>query len=242
MFVYVWKHGDAPFYVGMSKTRHRTNPLNAGGRGWLCKQKLEAVGPNNVVVEIHPVADVDAAMALERSLIEKYGRVQLGTGPLTNLRKGGEKGAVMSEDGRARVSKRMRENNPMHHPEVRAKVTARMQAPDTQAKLRGANNPAKRIEVREKLVAKWKDPEYRAAQTAAKTGRKKHTDEFKAAARARLLQPENPLRTTHIALNTNPEIHKKRVETLRSPEARAKKSEIMRKVWAAKKASTVSSK
>ena len=35
MFVYIWKHNETPFYVGMTKAAGRTNPLNAGGRGWL---------------------------------------------------------------------------------------------------------------------------------------------------------------------------------------------------------------
>ena len=107
MFVYVWKHNETPFYVGMTKAIGRTNPLNAGGRGWLCKQKLEQVGRNNVIVEIHTTNTLEDAQALEMSLIEKYGRVQLGNGPLTNLRAGGDGSAGMTEAGRLATSKRI---------------------------------------------------------------------------------------------------------------------------------------
>lgn len=236
MFVYVWKHNDFPFYVGMSRTLHRTNPLNAGARGWLCKQTLERIGATNVVVEIHNATSFEDAQTLERSLIQRYGRIQLGTGPLTNLRSGGDGSKGMTVEGRAATSERLRKNNPMHNPETRAKATARMKSPDVQEKLRGENNPSKRPEVREKLLAKWQDPKYRAQQTASRKGRKKHTEEFKAAARARLMAPDNPMRMSHVHLNTDPEIHKKRVAALQSPEIRAKIAESMRKRWAERKA------
>ena len=237
MFVYVWKHNDSPFYVGMSRTLHRTNPLNAGARGWLCKQTLARIGAINVVVEIHNVETHEAAQALERSLIQKYGRIQLGTGPLTNLKAGGDGSKGMTAEGRAAASERLRKNNPMHNPETRAKAVARMQAPDVQAKMRGENNPAKRPEVRDKLLAKWQAPEYRARQAASRKG-KKRTDTFKAKARARLMDPDNPLRTSHVKLNTDAEIHKKRVAALQRPEVRAKIAESMRKRWAERKGNT----
>ncbi len=238
MFVYVWKHNDSPFYVGMSKTLHRTNPLNSGGRGWLCKQTLATIGAINVVVEVHQTETPEAAQALERSLIQKYGRIQLGTGPLTNLKPGGDGSKGMTAEGKAATSERLRKNNPMHNPETRAKAAARMKAPDVQAKLCGENNPSKRPEVREKLLAKWQDPEYRARQTASRKGKKKHTEEFKAAARARLMAPDNPMRVSHVHLNADPEIHKKRVAALRSPEVREKIAASMRRRWEQRKAAT----
>jgi hypothetical protein len=238
VFVYVWKHNDSPFYVGMSKTLHRTNPLNAGARGWLCKQTLAQIGAKNVVVETRTVESLEEARALERSLIQKFGRIQLGTGPLTNLKPGGDGSKGMTLEGRAATSTRMREKNPMHNPETRAKATSRMRDPDVRIKFLGENNPAKRPEVRAKLLAKWQDPEYRNRQTASRRGKKKHTDEFKAAARARLMNPDNPMRTRHVLLNTDPEVHKKRVAALRNPEVREKIAASMRKRWAEKKATT----
>ena len=232
MYVYVWKHNETPFYVGMSKTAHRANPLNAGGRGWLCKQTLAKIGPKNVVLELRIVDTLEEAIALERSLIELYGRIQHGTGPLTNLKPGGDGSATMTDKGRAATSARMIANNPMHNVETRAKATARMQDPDVQEKLRGENNPAKRPEVREKLLAKWQDPEYKARQKLARTGALTHSVEFKEAARQRLLDPTNPMRDQHKILNTDSAIREKRNAALRSPEVRAKHKANADKRWA----------
>lgn len=235
MYVYVWKQNDTPFYVGMSKTVRRTNPLNSGGRGWLCKQTLEKIGPKNVVVELHMIETLEEAQALERSLIEKYGRIQLGTGGLTNLRPGGDGWQGMSDAGKASLSKRMTENNPVKNPKVRAKINARMKDADVQEKLRGDNNPAKRSEVQAKIRAKWADPEYKAAMSEAKKGRAIHSDEEKEKRRQKLLDPNNPMRKYHKTLNSDPDIKAKRVATLRTPEVQAKISASLKASWARRK-------
>ena len=235
MFVYVWKHNETPFYVGMTKAIGRTNLLNAGGRGWLCKQKLGQVGRNNVIVETHTANTLEDAQALEMSLIEKYGRVQLGNGPLTNLRAGGDGSGGMTEAGRLATSKRMKENNPVRNPETRAKINKRMQDVDVQKKLRD-NNPAKRPEIREKLKAKWQDPAYQEKQKKARTGVKKHTEEHKQTLREKLLDPNNPMRKYHKTLNSDPTIKAKRTAALQSAEVRAKISAGLKAKWAERKA------
>jgi len=237
MFIYIWKKPDGvPFYVGMSKSIGRTNPLNSGGRGWLCKQTLAQVGRNNVVVEIHNAPTVEAAQELERAFILRYGRIQLGTGPLTNLKVGGDGPPGMSAEGRAATSKRMKENNPVHRPEVRAKITARMADPDIKQRFTGDNNPAKRPEIRAKLKAKWEDPEYKEAQRKARTGLKRHTDEHKAKLRDKLLDPTNPMREYHKVLNSDPTIKAKRAAALQSPEVRARISASLKAKWAERRA------
>jgi hypothetical protein len=235
MFVYVWKHNDTPFYVGLTKSSRRTNPLNAGGRSWLCKQKLSEVGPKNVVVELHRIDSIEEAQELERSLIEKYGRIQLGNGPLTNLKLGGDGAKGMSDAGKLATSKRMKENNPMRNPSTRAKATARMNDPDIKAKFLGDANPAKRFEVREKIKAKWAEPEYRAAMIAKKKGKPIHSEAEKERRRKILLDPSHPMRDSHIKLNTDPEIKAKRVATLRTPEVQAKISAALKLSWAKRK-------
>lgn len=236
MFVYVWKHEGVPFYVGLTNAHRRTNPLNAGGRGWLCKQKLESVGRSNVVSEVYAVATLEEGRHMERELIIKFGRISLGTGTLTNLRPGGDGTETMSVDGRKATSKRMRENNPAHRPEVRAKIKARMESPDMQERFSGDNNPAKRPEVRAKLKAKWEDPEFRAARIAEKVGKAKHSDEHKAKLRDKLLDPTNPMREYHKILNSDLTIKAKRVASLQSPEIRAKISARLKEAWAKRKA------
>lgn len=235
MFVYVWKHNETPFYVGMTKTIGRTNPLNAGGRGWLCKQTLAKIGPKNVVVELHMVDTVEEAQSLERSLIDKYGRIQLETGPLTNLKPGGDGSPGMSDAGKLATSKRMKENNPMKKPETKAKLKTRMQSPEVVALFSGDNNPAKRPEVRAKIKAKWEDPEFRAARIAEKVGRPIHSEESKEKRRLRLLDPSNPMREYHKVLNSDPAIKEKRVAALRSPEVQAKISAALKLSWAKRK-------
>lgn len=222
MYVYVWKHNEIPFYVGMTKTTRRTNPLNSGGRGWLCKQTLAKIGPKNVVVELHMVDTVEEAQLLERSLIEKYGRIQFETGTLTNLKPGGDGSAGMSEAGRLATSERMKSNNPMHNPAFRAKATARMNDPDVREKFLGNKNASKRPEVRAKLREIWQNPEFRAARIAEKIGKPKHSEEYKERMRQKLLDPSNPMREYHKILNSDPVIKEKRVAALRSPEVIAK--------------------
>ena len=236
MFVYIWKHEKSPFYVGMTKAVGRTNPLNAGGRGWLCKQMLDRIGRINVVVETHAVATVEEAQSMERSLILEHGRIQLGTGILTNLRPGGEGTASMSDKAKLELSARMRENNPSRRPEVRAKLTIRNSTNEALSKMLGENNPAKRPEVRKKLLVKWQDPEYRERQRAAKVGKPIHSDESKEKRRQKLLDPTNPMREYHKVLNSDPTIKAKRVATLRSPEVQAKISAALKLSWAKRKA------
>ena len=236
MFVYIWKHEGTPFYVGLTKAIGRTNPLNAGGRGWLCEQTLDRIGRVNVVTEIHTVATVKDGQALERSLILKYGRIQLGTGSLTNLRPGGDGTTGMTPEGRARTSARLRENNPAHLPEVRAKISLRNSTPEAKARMCGDANVAKRPEVRAKIKAVWDSPGYKERVAEARKGKPIHSVEGKETRRQRLLDPSNPMREYHKVLNTDPTIRAKRVAALQTPETRAKISAGLRKKWAERKA------
>ena len=238
MYVYIWKTPEGqPFYVGLTKSIHRTNPRNAGGRNWLCRQKLSEISVESVVVEFHTVADIISAQELERKLITEYGRVQLGNGPLTNLREGGDGAHGMSDTGKESLRQRMLDpTHPIRSPEARARQRARMKAPDVTILFSGDNNPAKRPEVRAKIKAKWDDPEYRAARIAERTGVKKHSLEEKQRRRERLLDPANPMREYHKVLNSDPTIAAKRAATLRSPEQRTRQSEAMKAYWTKRKA------
>lgn len=238
MFVYVWKHNGTPFYVGLTKDHRRTNPLNSGGRGWLCKQTLEKIGRTNVVTEIHAVSTMEEGQELERSLIASIGRIQLGTGPLTNLRPGGCGTHGMSNDGKEATRKRMLESNPMKNPEVRQRATARMNEPDVKAKFTGENNPAKRPEVREKIKAKWSNPEYRETRRKEKLGKAIHTEAHKQKLREKLLDPNNPMRQFHKTLNADPDIKAKRIAKLQTPEIRAKISAALKASWDRRKNTT----
>lgn len=238
MYVYIWKTPEGqPFYVGLTKNIHRTNPRNAGGRNWLCRQKLSEIGVDRVVVEFHTVPSIIEGQALERKLITAYGRIQLGNGPLTNLQEGGNGAHGMSDAGKKSLRQRMLDpTHPIRSPEARAKQRARMKAPDVVALFSGDKNPAKKPEVREKLKEKWRDPEFRAKMIAAQTGKARHSKDEKQRRREKLLDPAHPMREYHKVLNSDPAIAAKRAATLRSPEQRKRQSEAMKAYWEKRKA------
>lgn len=172
MYVYIWKdsHGN-PIYVGLTKSMRRANPLNNGGRNWLTRQKLAEIGAHNVVVELRFVDSIVAGQELERNLIAEYGRIQIGTGTLTNLRQGGDGMHSPSPEHREALRQAMLDpSHPCRSPEAKAARLKRMQDPDVRAKFLGDANPAKRLETREKIKAKWADPEFRSARIAERTG------------------------------------------------------------------------
>jgi hypothetical protein len=172
MFVYIWKcPAGEPFYVGLTRHAGRTNPKNGGNRNWLCRKRLDEVGREHVVVELRFVDSIIAGQELERKLIAELGRIQTGTGPLTNLSSGGDGITPPSPEHRAKLSAAMKDpSHPSRSPEARAKHKARMQDPEVKALFTGDANPAKRPDVRAKLKAIWQDPEFRAARLAERTG------------------------------------------------------------------------
>lgn len=90
MYVYVWKDaGGIPFYVGMGSTLGRANPKSKGHRNKACLTKLQEIGADAVIVEIHTAASEATAKALEQKFIAQYGRIRDG-GTLTNISGGGE--------------------------------------------------------------------------------------------------------------------------------------------------------
>jgi hypothetical protein len=238
MYVYIWKDADGvPFYVGFTKNKRRSNPLNSGNRNWLCKQKLAEIGAEHVIVELRPVFSVDVGTDLEKKLIAEIGRIQTGTGSLTNLTPGGDGAHSPTPEHREKLRQAMLDpNHPARNAQSREKISKRMRSPDIMALFSGDANPAKRPEVREKIKAKWADPAYRAARISEKKGRAIHTEEEKQRRREALLDPNNPMRDFHKTLNTDTTIAAKRAATLRTPEQRARQSEAMKRYWAAKKA------
>lgn len=91
MFVYVWKDpAGIPFYVGMGQNVRRPSPKSIGHRNKICALRVQELGADNVVIELHTVPDVIAAKVLEQSLIARYGRIVDGSGTLTNISMGGE--------------------------------------------------------------------------------------------------------------------------------------------------------
>jgi hypothetical protein len=210
MFVYIWKDPTGtPFYVGCTRSASRTNPRNSGNRNWLCRQKIDGIGCENIVVELRHVASVVEGRELEIKLIEEYGRINVGTGTLTNLRGGGDGLDPMSEEHKAKLSAALKGRK--RTSEQIEKQRKRMRDPDVQAKIRGENNPSKRPEVRQKLKDKWAEPEFRKSMSEKRKGRQKHTEEHKENLRKKLLDPNNPMREYHKILNSDPDIRERRI-------------------------------
>lgn len=227
MYVYIWKDIEGnPFYVGLTKRIGRANPKNNGGRNWLTRQKLESIGAENVVVEFHTVPSIVDGQEMERKLIEQYGRLQTGTGTLTNLRVGGEGMHSPTPEHREKLRQAMlNPDHPCRSPEARAKQRERMLDPEVRALFSGENNPSKRPEVRSKLKAVWQDETYRAAQIASHTGIKRDLPEStKAVLRKNLAA--NPAMKGWAERNGDPEFDAKRIEGIRA--AQPKRAEKMR--------------
>lgn len=229
MYIYIWKTNDGvPFYVGLTKSRSRTNPNNSGNRNWLTKQKLDEIGRHNVIVEIRPVESIVAAQELERNLIAEFGRIQTGNGTLTNLRDGGNGTESPSLAHREKLRLLMSNpNHPAHSPKAREKQRKRMQDPDVKAKFLGDNNPAKKPEVRAKLKLKWQDPEYQERQYKARINvKRKLSEESKQSLRDRILN--NPSMKSWSDLNgKDVEFDAKRIAGIRAaqPKRAAKMSD-----------------
>ena len=227
MYVYIWKDviGN-PFYVGLTKRMGRTNPKNGGGRNWLTRQKLQEIGAANVVVEFHTVASIEAGQELECKLIDKYGRIQMGTGLLTNLRAGGEGMQSTSSERREQLRQAMKSpDHPIRSPAAIAKKRERMLDPAVRALFTGDLNPAKKPEVRAKLKAKWEDPAFKEKVIAARTGLKRDLPEStKETLRVNL--KNNPAMQGWSKRNGDPEFDEKRIAGIQA--AQPKRAEKMR--------------
>jgi hypothetical protein len=226
MYVYIWKDQDGtPFYVGLTKRVGRTNPKNSGGRNWLTQQKIVAIGCDKIVVELRHVVSIEEGMQLEKTLIASIGRIQLGTGPLTNLREGGEGMHSPTEEHREKLRQIML--NPMHpcrSPEAREKQRKRMKDPDVLAKFTGDNNPAKNPATRAKLKAKWEDPEYKAAQTVARIGKPKNFSDEDLARRSADLKANPSMKSWSERNGKDPEFDAKRIAGIRAAQDRRKET------------------
>jgi hypothetical protein len=101
-----------PFYVGKGLSGRSKCHLRLAKNSEVKNHKLNKirkilqVGLEPIVVRTKNLADEERAFALERELIAAIGRLDLGTGPLTNLTDGGEgpSGRRFSEREKARLN------------------------------------------------------------------------------------------------------------------------------------------
>jgi hypothetical protein len=89
------------FYIGIGKTEKRAYSTEARNRHWKSIVKNTAYRVEILQIGI----SWEDACALEKQLIEKLGRSDLGTGALVNMTSGGEGIQNLSEESREKISK-----------------------------------------------------------------------------------------------------------------------------------------
>ncbi len=157
-----------PFYVGKGK-----------GNRWLVHEKEKGhTRKNNVIrlllrtlghvpkLKVAENLSSKGAYALETKLIAQYGRLDLGTGCLTNTAPGGhcgppQKGKKWTEEQRARIRGRIAPNKGMSSP---LRGTKRPREICEKIKATRARKNCDAL-ARESSLRMWQNPEYRAAHT-----------------------------------------------------------------------------
>ena len=227
MYIYIWTSGGVPFYVGLTKNMRRTNPRNNGGRNWLCKQRLLVLGVDSVHVEIQRIDDMLEARKKECALISQYGRIDLGTGTLTNLRSGGEGTHIPTAEHREKLRQIMLDPaHPIRSAESLARRKQRMNDADVKERFVGDKNPAKRPEVRAKIRAAWADPAFREAQRLKHTGVPKNFSVADLAARAAAVVANPEMKTWGERNGKDPVFDAKRIAGIQA--AQPRRAEKMR--------------
>jgi hypothetical protein len=196
--------GCADFYVYLD-FRVSTGGIFYVGKGNSARVKQKSrrgdhhariVGKHRLCRVAFPILSELEALDIEKRLVEVIGRLDLGTGPLVNTCDGGGAPANFGPE----VIARIRENNGMHRPEVKARHAANTEAaradpdvkaryaaamadPEVKAKFTGENNG---MFGRGDLIAgernpmhgKTHSPEAKAKQKAAAEERKRIADEL----------------------------------------------------------------
>jgi len=104
--VYGWFHGDELFYVGIGSRLRSQRTINRNQHCLNKRAKAEREGTFRVEILYENLTN-EQACEIECQLIQQYGRIDLGTGCLTNMTNGGEgiKGFSHSQKTKDHLSK-----------------------------------------------------------------------------------------------------------------------------------------
>jgi hypothetical protein len=106
-YIYIWRRPNGePFYVGAGVNNRFRSIQKRNPHTLAVLKKLGGI--DSIQIEIIKADSWTQALALECEYIARFGRSDLGKGPLTNKTDGGEGtvGRVMSEEERAAISAR----------------------------------------------------------------------------------------------------------------------------------------
>ena len=191
VYCYAEPGADHPFYIGRGRGRRafeHLSPSRLSGKS-LFAEKLRSLLEGGVQprLEFLFVALTNKeANLLERKLILKWGRLDLGTGPLTNRTDGGggQEGRVASEETRRRYSEVHRGRR--HTDAAKAKIGAasvgnthglgHAHTPEAKARISVANlgktlSPETRTKIGDATRGREKSPETLAKMSEALRGR-----------------------------------------------------------------------
>ena len=186
-YVYLYLREDGtPYYVGKGKDDRAFKRRNM-------KYVQKPTDESRIMIQSKDLSEEDA-FTLEKELIAKYGRKDIGTGILRNRTDGGDgpAGHIHTQESRNKMSVAQQKlwgncdlefkakhslatKKAMANPEIKAKHSAKMEEvrsrPEYRAKQSLAQkekwkDPEYSAEMSVKLKEKWKDPEYRAMKSA----------------------------------------------------------------------------
>jgi len=177
---------------------------------------------------IHIQLTNEEACELEIESIAKYGRIDLGTGCLSNCTFGGEGSCgriyIVSEETRKRISENHADFSGENHPlwGTKRSEESKQKQRDNHADQSGENNPN---------WGKVASEETRKKQSIAHTGKKIHTEEYKKELSERMSGENHPMYGKHHTKESNQKNRESKTGQVHKEESKQKIKEGADKLW-----------